>query len=296
MNARPAWSDPIGQGLQGHGFARTIQTLLRVTQGLPLQGWERSVRLSTQGVSHQRLLVGFNTLGVSSARMQQLPVEWDMPEPLTHMWRQALPHARQILLAVEALDDGVVDRRAYLQLDQDDVTLRGFKWREGQVDDWRQTDYQRVPLDLMRIHAALSHAIEATEQPLDLRQAQETAREVLDQACAQWRLRGNAIDQAPFEVLAATETTAQGPSARGSLCLRLYDLELAAESIFPPLQRLLRHWNLHAHGAAVRSMLSQRSLGWLAVGQDRQGQAFLTIYVQASVQDAWQCTAPGTGL
>lgn len=302
MTARPLWSDRAWLGQPMPAFVSGVQSLLRASQGLATSGWEISVRLSPEGVCLQRLLVGWPTQGIALSRRNQLAAELAMPQLLSKVWQSEMVRADHVLLAVEGgkvqSSADTLDRRAYLQFppsdDNESLALRGFKWRDDQPDIWRQTDYRRVPMNLAEAQLALRNAM-AQKSDAMLSQSYRAASEILNATCQSLAHRGHSVAHAPFEVLVASESTADGLTPRSSLCLRLYDLGVDACMAADPLQQLLVAWNQAQHGAALRNLLTHRPLGWLATGQDRHGTPFLTLYAQASIHDAWQWTALGAG-
>lgn len=303
MTARPLWSDRAWLGQPAPAFAAGVQSLLRASQGLTTSGWEISVRLSPERVCLQRLLVGWETRGVSLARKRQLAAEWGIPPTLSPAWQSDLMHAEQVLLAIEGgqlqARADTLERRAYLQFprtqDNESLVLRGYKWRDEQPDVWRQTDYHRLPMGLAQTQHALRLAMtQDTHDAMSLH-AYSAAAEILNNACQRLSQRGDSLETAPFEILVATESSQTGPTPRTSLCMRLYDLDVDARMASEPLQKLLSLWGQAQHGAALRNLLTHRPLGWLATGTDRQGLPFLTLYAQASIHDAWQWTALGAG-
>ena len=308
MTARPLWSERAWLGKPAPMFVSAVQSLLRASTGLATAGWELSVRISPQGVSWQRLLVGWDTAGVATSRLLGLPRELGMPETLGQAWQQQAPRAAQVLLAAEAVaqpdatqvgEVAAVDRRAYLQFpsrdDQDTLVLRGFKWRDDQPQTWRETDYHRVSMNLTQAQSTVQQAAQDSQRSRALCQAYRVAADVLANASADLRQRGQSVAHVPFELLVATESVAGIDTPRSSLCCRLYDLGVDARLASTAMQTLLQAWGHASQGAALRNLLTHRPLGWLAVGQDRHGQPFLTLYAQASVHDAWQWIASGAG-
>jgi hypothetical protein len=309
MTARPLWSKRAWLGHSSPLFVSAVQSLVRASTGLATAGWELSVRISPQGVNCQRLLVGWNTVGVASSRLLALPDELGMHEELAQIWKQQGPQASQVLLAAEVStapdgmqvrNDSVVDRRAYLQFSsndaQDTLVLRGFKWREDQPQTWRQTDYHRVLLDLVQTQVAVQHAALDDQRSPSLCQAYAAAADVLANVKTELERRGQAMSHVPFELLVATESVAGASTPRSSLCCRLYDVDVDVRVASTAVQTLLQAWGHASQGAAISNLLTHRPLGWLAVGQDRQGQPFFTLYAQASIHDAWQWIASGAGL
>ena len=308
MTARPAWSAQSWLGKPEPMFVSALQSLLRASAGLATAGWELSVRITPRGVSWHRLLVGWDTAGLATARILGLPAELSMPEAVASAWQQHASQASQVLLAVEAsvpsAERGaqpaiVVDRRAYLQRRTDDpndtLVLRGYKWRDDDPLNWRQTDYHRVSLNGAQALDALRHAAHEEQRPVALGQAYHAAAEVLSRVSTDLGQRGLDIASMPFELLVATETAAGVATPRSSLCCRLYELDADARVAMAPVHTLLQSWDLAHQGVVLRNVLTHRPLGWLAVGQDRHGDPFLTLYAQASVHDAWQWIASGAG-
>lgn len=266
-------------------FAAALRQLLAATAGLPLAGWEVSCRLSPDGATANRLLLGLSTEAVARHRLQALPQELGMPAALSRGFLHELPHARRILLAAEQGAQGV-ERKVYHEFVQprpdaadlpDALAMRGRKWRgNGRQQALRCTDYLRPGLSAADLQRWLRE-----------RAGQGDA---LAPALA---LVGRAVDLALGASPAVPDllTVTEAPSPRLSCCVRLYDSGLRLKALRPALSGLARAWNLSP--AWLARLPEQRRLGWLAAGLDAGGHPFLTLYGESSLADARLAIALG---
>ena len=280
LNASPVWAWSR-EALALPDFVHAVRALVRLTQGLPLSGWETSMRLSPLGNRSDRLLVGFDTAGVAPARLQTLVHDLSLPPELADAFAASLHQAVQIMLAVERADHHV-EWRAYQTLHPDCVlssaglAMRGMKWwpHDRTSQHQRITDYWRVPMSNDRLQALLDTCpgVPAVAQP-----AYAVLSDTLRMA-----LRRQLAGLNP-EFLVACEQAAP----RVSCCLRLYESGLYGADLFPLLDRLLTQWGwMSEQRRSALQVLAKRPLGWLAAGIDRHQQAFLTVYCEARREDA----------
>lgn len=280
LHTSPAWAWSH-EALALPDFVQAVRGLVQRTQGLPLSGWETSMRLSPQGHRHDRLLVGFDTAGVAPARLHALIDGLHLPHEMANEFLAALPQTVQIMLAVER-SGHEVEWRAYQSLNPDcalasaGLAMRGMKWwpQRPTQDRQRITDYWRVPMSNDR----LQHLLDTCPGVPDAAQpAYAVLSETLRMAL---RLQPSGLNP---EFLLACEQAAP----RVSCCLRLYESGLYGADLFALLDNLLAQWNwLPAQRRAALQVLAQRPLGWLAAGIDRHQQAFLTVYCEARREDA----------
>lgn len=266
-------------------FAGALRQLLTATSGLPLAGWEVSCRLSPDGASANRLLLGLSTEAVARHRLQALPQKLGMPAALTRGFLHELPHARRILLAAEQGTQGV-ECKAYHEFFQSlpdgadlpvALAMRGRKWRgNGRHQALRCTDYLRPGLSVPELQRWLRE--------------RASQGDALAPALA---LVGRAVDLALGASPAAPDvlTVTEAPSPRLSFCVRLYESGLRLQALRPALSSLAQAWNLST--AWLARLPEQRRLGWLAAGLDAGGHPFLTLYGEASLADARLAIALG---
>jgi hypothetical protein len=78
----------------------------------------------------------------------------------------------------------------------------------------------------------------------------------------------------------------EAETARGSVCLRLYETGLCVADVAPALKRLASLWPSCAIGCdSTLDNMGPRALGWLAAGIDGAGLPFMTIYCEAGRLD-----------
>lgn len=281
MTVRPAWATTAWLGDPGGRFVDGVRLLLRTAQGLPMIGWELSCRISPSAVSSQRLLMGMPTLGVAPSRLYGMVDALGMPEDLEAPFLHNLPHARQILVAVDAQPQDL-EIRAYQIFDHTDepLAMRGYKWMMQDTSRRRITDYSRSNQTWPQV---LARYEQHAQTKAGDGSAYQTALAIARLAAARCPMQRDA------DFLLAHETTGR----RASSCLRLYETGLQFRHIVEPVSELLRHWGLASERARVLSVMTTRPLGWIAVGDDADGMPFLTLYGQAALLDARRLIARG---
>lgn len=262
-------------------FVQGVRSLLRQTQGLPVAGWETSVRLTPAGVSRDRLLVGIGLGGVAAARLEALVDALQMPPAFQDEFRPALHQVTQIMLAIER-QGRAVEHRAYQTLHPDSalasagLAMRGFKWLPASAEDavCRVTDYWRVPVQTAQLDELL---LTCPGVPASARPAYGVLHAALRLALQRqpgWRAH---------DFLVASEWGA----ARASCCMRLYESGLLGSDLASGIDELLAHWGWTPQARAAALLpLAPRPVGWLAAGIDRHEQAFLTVYCEGERDDA----------
>jgi len=280
---------------QGREFARALGLIVRHTQGLPLSGWETSLRLSPGQIRPNRLLLGFSPHGVADQRVLGLPQFLGMPQAGALAFARHGLSARSILLAAEMGKDDI-ELKAYLQFDpalpppERGLVMRGYKWsaapgapaaaagtpsRVSRVSDYRRLEHGPLELlALLRAHAAVCAPV---------RPAYALAEHALNRALA----RHPGLYPDIWKV-------SEQDSQRASYCIRLYESGLCLADLASGLQTLTKGWSLQDRLTPdVWKSMGPRPLGWIAAGLDGQGDPFVTLYCEASRSDAWQLMTLG---
>lgn len=291
MSHPAIWPWALGSA-QGREFARALGRIVRHTQGLPLSGWECSVRLSPGQVRPNRLLLGFSPQGVADQRVLGLPKALGMPQAAAHAFEHHGLSARSILLAAE-MGKHDIELKAYLQFDpalpapEPGLLMRGYKWISSpdapataelpsRVSDYRRLGYG--PAEMLALVRA------RTDGPAPLHPAYALVEHALNCALAR-----HPVGLHP-DVWGVREPGSQ----RASYCIRLYESGLCLQDLMPGLQTLAKAWALQDRlTPEIWKSMGPRPLGWIAAGQDGQGEPFVTLYCEASRSDAWQVMTLG---
>jgi hypothetical protein len=267
-------------------FAQGIRLLLQAAQGLPVSGWEVSCRIAPRGISTERLLLGFNTQGVSALRLARLAGELGMPEGLAAEFQEDLASTAQVLLAVEGALHGL-EIRAYQSFKDLERGMRGFKWLAQDPSKHRITEYsfeEKTWQSLLDFyysrHSFYPHTAMDMSGPVMNAAAQIVRRSMDTQSVS-----------ARVEFFAVSETE----GLRASSCFRLYETGLKFSDVQDLVSSLLSHYRLDAKWPHVQALMANRPLGWVAVGEDSLGIPFLTLYGEASVLDARRLMVFGAG-
>ena len=291
MSNPAVWPWALGNA-QGQEFSRALGSLVRHTQGLPLIGWESSIRLSPDQIRPNRLLLGFSPKGVADQRVLGLSCALGMPPAAGHAFESYGLSARSILLAAE-MGQSDIELKAYLQFDPElpvpspGLLMRGYKWHPNRIAQAkteaapRVSDYFRLDhstkevLALLRLRSGIPELVHA---------AYALAEHALTRALAR-----NPVGPNP-DVWMVSEQDNQ----RASYCIRLYESGLCLADLGTGLEALIGAWSLQDRlTPEVLKSMGPRPLGWIAAGRDGQGDPFVTLYCQASRSDAWQVMTLG---
>lgn len=280
MNTLPVWPWVLGSPL-GQAFSRAVGQIVRQTQGLPLIGWESSIRLSPDHVRPNRLLLGFSPHGVAEQRVLGLPDALGMPLAGAQAFAGYGLSARSILLAAE-MGDRTVELKAYLQFSPawpaplPGLLMRGYKWQLGQgalpnrTSCLRVSDYVCPDQGAHEALAMLRRSSEASEL-----------------AQAAYALVEHALTRHPVGLQPDVWMVGEEGNQRASCCIRLYESGLCVADLLPGLKVLSAAWSLQDHlSPEILKSLGSRPLGWIAAGLDGQGNPFVTLYCKASRSDA----------
>ena len=291
MSHPAIWPWALGSA-QGREFARALGSIVRHTQGLPLSGWECSIRLSPGQLRPNRLLLGFSPQGVADQRVLGLPEALGMPPAGARAFERYGLSARSILLAAE-MGKTDIELKAYLQFDPalpapvPGLLMRGYKWlavpgAQGLADaPSRVSDYFRQGHDQSELLALLRPGAGVS---VPVHPAYALAEYALNCALARHPVGLNP------DVWVVNEQSSQ----RASYCIRLYESGLCLDDLAPGLQALQSAWSLQDRlTPEVWKSMGQRPLGWIAAGLDGQGEPFVTLYCEASRSDAWQVMTLG---
>ena len=266
---------PWTAGERSEALSDWLGPWLRHRGQIPATGYEFSCRFGPDGAWPDRLLLALDPAPMRTEKGAQLLSEWDMPDGLKHSWQQDARYAKQFLMAAQASHDGV-ERRAYLGFGTEEhplmpgLVMRGYKWCKGRE---RVSDYWRVPVSAQQLlqQGALSSGL-----PIQAEAVWAVLMQVLQTA---W-VRDQGVDH--IELWAVTEAA----TARGSVCLRLYETGLCVADVAHALKRLTTLWPSCAlECEKTLQALGPRALGWLAAGTDGAGLPFMTIYCEAGPQD-----------
>lgn len=291
MSHPAIWPWTLGSA-SGRDFARALGRIERHTQGLPLNGWECSIRLSPGHIRPNRLLLGFSPQGVADQRVLELPHALGMPEAGAQAFARYGLSARSILLAAE-MGKTDIELKAYLQFDPalpapaPGLLMRGYKWHPvpgtqavaelpSRVSDYFRLDHGTSELRaLLRAHTGLP----APTQP-----AYALAEHALDCALARH----------PLGLHPDVWVVSEQKNQRASYCIRMYESGLCLADLASGLNALRGAWSLQDRlTPEVWKSMGPRPLGWIAAGLDGQGDPFVTLYCEASRSDAWQVMTLG---
>ena len=276
------------------GWCRLLQTFCDELPGNETVGWELACRLGPEGIHTGRLLLGLRPTG-ARGRLASLPARLGLPADASRAFADGLATCHQVFLAAEQGPGGVL-AKLYLEWPVPMAVLRpepgtrpapalqmrGWKWavdpQSGSLPTaaqaLRTTDYLRWPLPSSA--AALALLREGRGAADDARPALALVAAALARALA----RSNAgFDPALLLVH-------EPGSPRASCAVRLLDSGLRAAALDADISRLSALWRLDARAAAAcMAAIAERELSWLAAGTDHRGQAFLTLYAEASSLD-----------
>jgi hypothetical protein len=297
MSHPAVWPWALGSA-QGREFSRALGRIVRHTQGLPLLGWEASIRLSPGQVRPNRLLLGFSPQGVADQRVLGLPAALGMPLPAVRAFERYGLSARSILLAAEMGRSGI-ELKAYLQFDPalpapvPGLLMRGYKWHPASGADAaaalpvlpvlpvRVSDYFPLP-------SATPDATALLRLRAGVPERAHPAYALAEQALAR------ALARHPAGLQTDVWVVSEQDSPRASHCIRLHGSGLRLADLWPGLEALGSAWSLQDRLTPdVLKSMGPRPLGWIAAGLDGQGDPFVTLYCEASRSDAWQVMTLG---
>jgi hypothetical protein len=276
---------PMDLGLE-HSFAQGIRLLLQTVQGLPVSGWEVSCRIAPGSVSTERLLLGFDTHGVSASRLASLAPELGMPDGMAAEFQEDLESTARILLAVECAFNGL-EIRAYQAFKNSTHGMRGFKWLAQDPGKCRITEYAFAAMTWR----SLLDFYEMQQRPY--RQVGVGIADPVKHVAgriAQRAMKAQSPSQA-VEFFSVSERA----GARASSCFRLYETGLSYSDVSAEVASLLSFYQLNSALPRLEALMAERPLGWIAVGEDSLGIPFLTLYGEASVLDARRLMVFGAG-
>lgn len=286
MHSTPwPWPDITTAGLH------PARSMLDLLSGLPVLGWEASVRLGPSGMQTGRLLAGVDRAALSAARWGKLFDEVGVPLAWRQAIEQDLDSADRIYVACEQ-GSHAVTRKLYLEFagaarrrPGERLGILGYKWVEPDAtsEDLRVTEYwtQEQP-DAYQAMADLQNR--PASGKADPGHAAPLVR-VLTQALAQALSLAGPDSAWQHEHIRVCEAG----TPRASFAFNFYDSGLRAGDLTEAVSALADQWRLNA--ANIRQLLeaiAERELVWLAGGLDMHGEPFLTIYCAASREDAIQ--------
>lgn len=290
MSHPAIWPWALGSA-QGRDFSRALGRIVRHTQGLPLSGWESSVRLSPGQVRPNRLLLGFSPQGVADQRVLGLPAALGMPPAAADAFAYYGLSARSILLAAE-MGKTNIELKAYLQFDPalsapvPGLLMRGYKWNAA-PDAQTAAAPNRVS-DYFRLDHGPSELLALLRSRTGASALVHPAYALAEHALAR------ALERHPVGLNPDVWMVSEQDSQRASYCIRLYESGLCLADLLPGLQALIGAWSLHERLTPdVLKSMGPRPLGWIAAGLDGQGDPFVTLYCEASRSDAWQVMTLG---
>ncbi|HKP96420.1 MAG TPA: SEC-C domain-containing protein [Fibrobacteria bacterium] len=256
------------------------EEMIRRLAPFPLEGFERSFKVSPGRISWNRFLAGISRDKVSDDQVLAMGRELRMPTGLADAYRAAAGEASQILFGCEEAEDGC-SYRIYLEywekLKRDlplklDKTLPvrlhlGFKWDPEDPARQARTDYFCFPL--------LSPAgIRKRLSGLYPEAAVSPSFALAD------RLLTDAERKPGEPSFIYVEATEPG-NPRSSFDINFYKAGLSVGDALPAIGEALRSFRAPADQWEARlAELRSKALGHVAGGLDRQGREFLTIYYE----------------
>jgi hypothetical protein len=249
-------------------------------QQTPL-GWEASVRISPQGVSPWRYLVGFPHDGAPTSFIDSFLTAQAMPTAFKDAFAACLPWTASILFSV-APSRSDTELRVYQEYAAEaasDVAMRGFKWpaaaRSGVLgpEGARMTNYSASP--------ATAFSAEVADYPQEL--------QAFLHATLRWQRTSLDATQNRSLSSSAVLRSTERQGARDALSLRFTYMQQALSVCVAEVRLLALNCGYSVSALSqlddMLHQVSDRLLNWVSVGLDTQGLPFISLYFTATEDD-----------
>lgn len=261
--------------------AQYLSAMVQLAKQQAPLGWEASVRISPQGVSPWRYLVGFAHNGAPTSFIESFLAEQAMPRVFQEAFAACLPWTSSVLFSV-ASARVETELRVYQEYVADvatDIAMRGFKWSAGNLGAGAEGQERARMTDYRTVAAAMDDA-EVVDYPQELqaflRVALQWQKDTLDTAGA-------------ASGLSILMRSTEGQGARDALSLRFTHTQKALGSCRSDVRLLALSWGYSASALSqlddLLRHLSDRLLNWVSVGLDTQGLPFISLYFTATEDD-----------
>jgi hypothetical protein len=265
--------------------------MLDQLSGLPVIGWEASCRLSVRGIETGRLLAGIERTSLSPSRWSSLLDELDIPGSHCEAIGEHLPDADRVYVACEQREASVI-RKVYLERDRafrqgpgERLTILGYKWDATAHSGDRRRTTEYWILDHTDAGSSMtelrSGVMSGSADYRALTRVAQVLSDALTEALAMsgplslWRHRHMMVRE-------------EG-GARASVAFNFYDSGLKAGALRNTVGLLADACSLDTGAVdTLFDVISHRELAWLAGGLGADGEPFLSIYCEASRDDAHQ--------
>ena len=254
--------------------------LFKLVENLPLEGFERSFRMSENKLLWNRFLFGLEKQNILQEQLITLCRRMGMPKNLESAFLGSLGSANQILFGFEENDQRSV-YKVYLEFwkkirrelhtkmnPKAPVTMHiGYKWDTQDSDVTAITEYTCFPLlTNIEILERMS-AIYDTHRDLPTYRA---ADNIVSLAA------GRAPDTSAIYLEVGEES-----NPRRSFDINLYKAEIRLEEIYPIVERVCDHFAIPVSELQTNyRKIGAKLLGHIAGGIHRNGRDFFTIYYE----------------
>jgi hypothetical protein len=254
--------------------------LLDIVDVFPVEGFERSFRMSKGLVFWNRFLFGIKKKDIPPDRLLEVCMRIGMPQEFQSMMQESLLDANQVLFGFEQGDTGSsfkvyleywekVKRQIRTRPDRvDPVPLHlGFKWDCAAPERNRITDYTCYPLlKPEAIQKRLGQVYFGHEELASL----HIIRDIISLA----------RQRAPNPSFLYLEVSEKG-NPRCSFDINLYNAGLRLKELSSHLYKLRTHYEIAEENFSEGFADARGKLfGHLAGGVDRDGQDFCTVYYE----------------
>ena len=254
--------------------------LFQLVENLPLQGFERSFRMSERKALWNRFLFGIEKKNITEERLANLCTRMEIPPDLLEGFLENLTNAGQILFGFEENEQRSIykvyleywervrrDIRTKMNPKAPVVMHIGYKWDTIEPEISAITKYTCHPLlTNLEILGKLS-AIYCNQRTLPTYQA---SHDIVSLAAF----------RAPDPSLIYLEVGEDG-NPRKSFDINLYKTGIILEEIYPILEKICRHYGIPIDEFDTHfSRIGKKLLGHIAGGIHRNGRDFFTIYYE----------------
>ncbi len=279
------WPEFAGAGVH------PARAMLDQLSGLPVIGWEASCRLSERGIETGRLLAGIERTDLSPSRWRSLLDELDIPGAHRQAIDEYLPDADRVYVACEQRKASVI-RKLYLECDRafrqvagERLTILGHKWDATVHSLERQRTTEYWTLDHTDAEFSMSELRSGVTPGSADHRALTRVAQVLSYALTEALAMSGPLSLWRHRHMMVRE---QG-GARASVAFNFYDSGLKAGALRKTVGLLADAWPLDTGAVGpLFDVISHRELAWLAGGLGADGEPFLSIYCEASRDDALQ--------
>lgn len=262
--------------------AAKMRLLFELLQGISLEGFERSFKMSERRLLTNRFLIGIDLKVLGTERLFAICRRLDMPAPHLEALNENLPGANQVLFGFEQGQSSSV-YKVYLEFweklrrelrsgaNRSDPRLLhlGFKWDTADATRCAVARYVCHPqLSEEGILSRLSGIYEGLGDGASC----EAARSIVALACG----RAAAPSFLYLEV-------SEAGNPRKSFDVNLYEANLRLRQLRSILSKVRDHYAIAPERFdLLYESIGPKLFGHLAGGVDREGRDFLTTYYEES--------------